>query len=50
MTPTDRQKLSLINRAVQAVHEHFTENPAEFTHNPEGKLKAYIQEMGVSTH
>lgn len=46
MTPADRVKLSTINRAVQALHEHVTENYAEFSHNPEGKLKAYIEESG----
>jgi hypothetical protein len=43
---TDRVNLSTINQAVQALHEHFVENPEDFRHNPEGKLTDHIRERG----
>lgn len=46
MTPADRVRLSVINRAGQEIDEYFTQHPEEFAHNAEGKLKDYIREMG----
>ena len=43
---SDRVHLSMMNRALQKLHEHYIDNLDDFRHNAEGKLTAYIQEMG----
>jgi hypothetical protein len=34
------------NKALQAIHEHYVQNPDDYRHNAEGKLASYIQGKG----
>ena len=43
---SDRVSVSQWSQALQSVHQHYIDNPKNFTHNAEGKLIAYIQAQG----